>query len=185
MYYVKAEIAEGVTIRAEITDENVFNLCPRCGAEVAVDLAEIVTDSGLDLFGTAIYCDKCGAEARDERERCDKHCAVERMPMGHRELNPERWHPDEADKPALVAYFMDYAEVIKGCCGDDWEAEEAQELYKLVKHNPLRYTKVAIQEHFVDAFNAVGGEIEKYYDKSPEVIRLINLTVCPDPLEED
>lgn len=68
MYYVKAEIAEGVTIRAEITDENVFNQCPKCGAEVAVDLAEIVTDNGPDLFGTAIYCDECGKAARSERE---------------------------------------------------------------------------------------------------------------------
>lgn len=184
MYYVKAEIAEGVTIRAEITDENVFNPCPRCGAEVAVDLAEIVTDSGLDLFGTAMYCDKCGAEAMAERERCDKRCAVERMPMGRRELNLEQWHPDEADKPTLVAYFLDFYEGIKECCGDGEEAAEALELYKLVKNNPLRYAKGAIQEHFVDAFHAVGGEIEKYYDKSPEMIHLINLTVCPDPLEE-
>lgn len=68
MYYVKAEIAEGVTIRAEITDENVFNQCPKCGAEVTVDLAEIVTDNGLDLYGTAMYCDECGEAVRGEME---------------------------------------------------------------------------------------------------------------------
>lgn len=72
MYYVKAEIAEGVTIRAEITDENVFNQCPKCGAEVAVDLAEVVTENGLDLYGTAMYCDECGGAARNAAD--EHHC---------------------------------------------------------------------------------------------------------------
>ena len=48
MFYVKAEIADGVTIQAEVTHENVFNVCPRCGAETPVDLADIVTDGHLD-----------------------------------------------------------------------------------------------------------------------------------------
>lgn len=75
MYYVKAEVAEGVTIRAEVAHDNVFNQCPRCGMDVPVDLADIVTDDGLNLYGTAIYCDKCSASITDEQaaeERCHK-----------------------------------------------------------------------------------------------------------------
>lgn len=66
MFYVKTKIAEGVTIRAEITGENVFTTCPGCGIEHQVDLAEMVDSrGGLDLYGTAVYCAECSA-ARNE-----------------------------------------------------------------------------------------------------------------------
>lgn len=172
MFYIKSEVAEGVTIRTEITD-NVFTVCPECGSEHCVELDDILKCEHTNLYSTSVYCDECS-----------KRRAVKGMTLGRRELNLEQWRPDEADKPTLVAYFLDFYEGIKECCGDGEEAAEALELYKLVKNNPLRYAKGAIQEHFVDAFHAVGGEIEKYYDKSPEMIHLINLTVCPDPLEE-
>ena len=63
MFYVKAEIAEGVTIQAEVTHENVYNRCPKCGAETPVDLADIATDGELDLYGTAVYCKECSEKA--------------------------------------------------------------------------------------------------------------------------
>ena len=67
MYYVKFEVAEGVTIRSEITDENVYCTCPKCGAEVRVDLADVVTEDGLDLYGTAIFCESCSKAVRAEQ----------------------------------------------------------------------------------------------------------------------
>ncbi len=69
MFYVKAEIADGVTIQAEVTHENVFNVCPRCGAETPVDLADIVTDGHLDLYGTAVYCKECSEKVMARRKK--------------------------------------------------------------------------------------------------------------------
>lgn len=67
MYYIKAEIAQEVTIKAEITDENVFTTCPDCGVEHPVVLADTVdADGRLDLFGTAIYCPECSEKIRGE-----------------------------------------------------------------------------------------------------------------------
>lgn len=59
MFYVKADVANGVSIKAEINSENVFNLCPICGKECPADLADAVTEDGLDLYHTAICCDGC------------------------------------------------------------------------------------------------------------------------------
>lgn len=174
MFYIKAEIAEGITIKAEINDENIFTICPECGAEHRADLQDAVVDGVLDLYGTAIYC-----------AECSKTRAQQRMFADNRELHLDKWVPNEADKPALMAYFKDYYEGTKDNCGDGEEAAEALQLLNLVEHNPLRLTKEAIQEHFVDMYQCVGGETERYYAESPEIIRLINLTVSPDPLEVD
>lgn len=59
MFYVKTQPAYGVTVKTEITDENVFTDCPSCGAEVAIDLTEMFGDGECDLFGTAVYCTGC------------------------------------------------------------------------------------------------------------------------------
>ena len=67
MFYVKAEIVEGVTIQAEVTHENVYNRCPKCGAETPVDLADIATDGELDLYGTAVYCKECSEKVMVRR----------------------------------------------------------------------------------------------------------------------
>ncbi len=58
MFYVKREI-DGTIIKEEITAENVFTVCPRCGKEMQVDLAEIFPDGEIDLEGTAIICKDC------------------------------------------------------------------------------------------------------------------------------
>lgn len=62
MFYVKSKINDESEIRVEITDENVFTICPKCGQEHAVDLSEIFSDGHSDLFSTSVYCRKCSDE---------------------------------------------------------------------------------------------------------------------------
>lgn len=62
MFYVKSQINEDAQLRIDITDENVFCTCPKCGSEVLVDLVEIFQDEETDLFGTAVYCTECSKE---------------------------------------------------------------------------------------------------------------------------
>lgn len=59
MFYVKEQIGENTEIRIEITDENVFGRCPRCGAETRVFLDDVLKDEDADLYGTAVFCDEC------------------------------------------------------------------------------------------------------------------------------
>ena len=59
MFYVKASISETVEITVEIQDDNVFCVCPECGSEVYVDLAEVFSDGEGDLYGTAVFCSEC------------------------------------------------------------------------------------------------------------------------------
>lgn len=63
MFYVKAKISKCAHINAEITDENVFNRCPDCGCEHAVDLVAVIKGGG-DLYGTSVYCDECAKRHR-------------------------------------------------------------------------------------------------------------------------
>ncbi|TDT71551.1 hypothetical protein EV215_0929 [Hypnocyclicus thermotrophus] len=65
MFYVKERLNDSMEISIEITDENVFCHCPMCGAEVMVDIGEILGDGESDLFGTAIYCNECSKKIRD------------------------------------------------------------------------------------------------------------------------
>ena len=66
MFYIKTELPDGKTVKTEVTDENVFTRCPGCGDEVSVDLAELFSDSESDLYGTAVYCDKCSRKIRSK-----------------------------------------------------------------------------------------------------------------------
>lgn len=61
MFYVKIKDGEKV-IKEELTDENIFTMCPECGKEIQVDLAEIFPDGEIDLFGTSIMCKECTVE---------------------------------------------------------------------------------------------------------------------------
>ena len=84
---------------------------------------------------------------------------------------------NEAEKEAVVfTYNASLIRKLKNAM------EEHAEI-NLVKDNPLSASKDEIQEYFSFAFECVGGEMEKYYDKWPEMIRLINLTVSPDPID--
>ena len=58
MFYVKEQLNDAMEVSIEINDENVFCRCPHCGSEVQVDLAEVFADGDVDLFGTAVLCDK-------------------------------------------------------------------------------------------------------------------------------
>lgn len=58
MFYVKTKINDETSIVTELTDENVFTICPECGKEFAIDLYDVFADGG-DLFGTAVYCAEC------------------------------------------------------------------------------------------------------------------------------
>ena len=77
MFYVKENINDAMEVTVEINDENVFCHCPRCGAEVPVDLNEFFGDAEFDLFGTAICCTECS-----RKMRCEKSCE---NPCGGRE----------------------------------------------------------------------------------------------------
>lgn len=59
MFYIKEEIKDGVEIHVEITDENVYNICPICGKEIPVDLTAVFSDGDTDLFATSVLCDNC------------------------------------------------------------------------------------------------------------------------------
>ena len=67
MFYVKENINDALAVTVEINDENVFCHCPRCGAEVPVDLNEFFGDAEFDLFGTAICCTECSRKVRCEK----------------------------------------------------------------------------------------------------------------------
>ena len=58
MFYVKTKINEETEIRTEITNENVFTVCPQCGQEHAVDLEAVLNDGG-SLCGSACLCSEC------------------------------------------------------------------------------------------------------------------------------
>lgn len=175
MFYVKAEIADGVTIQAEVTHENVFNRCPRCGAEVAVDLAEIVTDDGLDLYGTALYCDECARAVRDDRAEEERRSMAMATPHN---LPSFEWEPDERDRAAILLEIADYAlSTADGCGPDSEEAAEAREVYFSVRGRPLADAKDEIQAFFYDLYTAVAGRIDRCYDKRPQLQRIIRLTL--------
>ena len=59
MFYVKTQLNEDAVLTTEITAENVFTSCPRCDAEVDVDLAEMFHDGVTDLFRISVLCDDC------------------------------------------------------------------------------------------------------------------------------
>ncbi len=61
MFYHKTILADGKVIKFDITDENVFTQCAECGRELPVDIAEVFTLSGGDLFSTSIICATCTA----------------------------------------------------------------------------------------------------------------------------
>lgn len=70
-YYIKlrmnSEHSEGgddkLIVKIPVEHDNVFTICPVCGEEHQIDLAEVCWD-GFDFFGTAVYCDKCNENER-------------------------------------------------------------------------------------------------------------------------
>ena len=70
MFYVKMQDGEKV-IKEELTDENVFTVCPKCGKELQIDLAEVFPD-GVDLFTTSIICRECSKMMKDIKSKSFK-----------------------------------------------------------------------------------------------------------------
>jgi ssDNA-binding Zn-finger/Zn-ribbon topoisomerase 1 len=58
MFYIKVE-NDDMKIKIDITDENVFTVCPVCGEEFQIDISDI---GEFDLYGTSIYCKKCSGK---------------------------------------------------------------------------------------------------------------------------
>ena len=65
MFWIKTDIGNGISIKAEINDDNIFTTCPECGEEHQVDLQDAVIDGKLDLYGIRVYCEAC-SRAREE-----------------------------------------------------------------------------------------------------------------------
>lgn len=60
MFYVKTPLSASAAIVTEITDENVFTRCPDCGAELRIDLNDVIDEDGqLDLYGMGVCCPEC------------------------------------------------------------------------------------------------------------------------------
>jgi len=59
MFFVKEKINDAVDVTVELHDDNVFCICPGCGCEVEINLAELFSDGESDLYGTAVYCPEC------------------------------------------------------------------------------------------------------------------------------
>lgn len=68
MFYVKSRLPDGTKINLEITDENVFTVCPDCGEEHSVNIAEVSKLNNFDLCGTVIYCADCSKTRQQVRE---------------------------------------------------------------------------------------------------------------------
>lgn len=85
MFYIKTEIAEGVTIHTEIKNDNVFTICPDCGVEHQAYLkAAIINDEELDLYGVRVCCSKCSAKYRAEHD--EGHQIIKASPDDVEEL---------------------------------------------------------------------------------------------------
>ena len=57
MFYVKSKIADGCEIKIELED-NIYNLCPVCGKETKVDIADVF-EVGSNLYDAQVRCEDC------------------------------------------------------------------------------------------------------------------------------
>lgn len=80
MFYVKTLLGANTAIVTEITDENVFTRCPDCGAEICIDLNDVIDEDGqLNLYGLGVCCPECSrarwkaAHTKCEGSACYAH----------------------------------------------------------------------------------------------------------------
>lgn len=45
-------------------EDNVRTNCPNCGREHIVDIVDVASTDGFDLYDSAAYCEECSREAR-------------------------------------------------------------------------------------------------------------------------
>lgn len=123
---------------------------------------------------------------KDIQDMCDRRAQTSRLiALGRLDedvvlRNPPTfdWTPDEADRAAIMLEIADCALGTADNCGSGGEeAAEAREFYFSVRDKSLVEVKNEIQGYFLDSYEAANGDIDKYYDKSPELRRLIRLTL--------
>lgn len=138
MFYIKSEVGNGVTITAEINDDNVFTRCPECGEEHQVDLQDAVMDGQLDLYGTAIYCAECSAK-REKTRAADNDSGGA--------VNMSQWVPDDRrDKLMAVAVLWTEYRSLANAFGEDHAATmEVRRLLEQVMEGPLSKYRRDIQ----------------------------------------
>ena len=61
MFYIKVQLAPGVSIQSEIRSDNVTTRCHCCDDEMQVDLADVFSDGEGDLESTELLCPACAA----------------------------------------------------------------------------------------------------------------------------
>ena len=81
MFYIKTRTASGNVIKTDITDENVFTRCMKCGKELPVDLAEFFSDGEGDLFSSGILCSACTKEHKKRRFIDDFNITVDGLAL--------------------------------------------------------------------------------------------------------
>jgi hypothetical protein len=59
MFYIKTQLADGMSVATEITPQNVYCHCPDCGNEVSVNIAEVFAGGESDLYSTSVCCAEC------------------------------------------------------------------------------------------------------------------------------
>lgn len=60
MFYLKETVSPSIELKIDLHDDNVFCMCPGCGCDVQVDLADLFKNDHTDLYDTAVFCSICG-----------------------------------------------------------------------------------------------------------------------------
>lgn len=101
MFYIKEQTDNGEA-HFNITDENVYTMCPGCGCERQVDLAEVFPDGEIDLFGTAVYCEACSKKLTGAPQQ-DGNCfetAMDKLMGGFLDAANTTGSPNSAEAKA-------------------------------------------------------------------------------------
>ena len=68
MFYIKAELTEGITLEIDLLSANTYTRCPKCGDEHCVDIYDLLQDERFDLYSTQIYCQPCSQKHQTVQE---------------------------------------------------------------------------------------------------------------------
>ena len=71
MFYVRIR-KDDVSVKAEITPDNVYTECAGCGHEIPIDLEEMLKDDACDLTATKVFCDEYRIELYDAEHSMDE-----------------------------------------------------------------------------------------------------------------
>lgn len=62
MIYAKIKLTEDTEIRTALYGDELYSICPVCGAEVPIEPEDLPGHD--DLAGTSVFCGKCGKDFR-------------------------------------------------------------------------------------------------------------------------